>query len=279
MDAELNAAREGLYRWLGRCLVQVQGIEMRLKQLLASRSFGGTVEEIEEQLATRHLDYATNTLGTLVKLVTTDFLLAEGQESALISDEPDVTAPTLRVRYSITMDPERLAAMRQELAELVTWRNDTVHHLATLYPLNTAQGCRQAQEYLENFSGKLDNHRQEIESWVSGFVDAHAYQVQLMNSPEYRDMLFDGIFPDGSVQWDVSGIVRALSNAASTRAKGVWMPLDEAIAWIRREAPTQIPSRYKCSTYRQVIHESRAFEVRREPGADGRMVLFYRAKA
>lgn len=278
MDVEQEKAREGLYRWLGRCLVQVQGIEMRLKRLLASRSFGGTVEEIEEQLATQHLDYATNTLGTLVRLVTTEFLLEDGQEPLPGPDVPDVLVPTFHVRHNLLMAPGQLETMRQELAELVAWRNDTVHHLATLYPLNTAQGCRDAQQYLESFSGKLDRHRKEIESWVTGMVHAHQQHLQLMSSPEYLDMVFDGILPDGSVQWDVSGMVRALRNAARTRGEGAWMPLDEAIVWIRREDPTQIPSRYRCSTYRQAIHESRAFDVRREPGGDGRMVFLYRPR-
>lgn len=278
MDTELEDAREGLYRWLGRCLVQVQGIEMRLKQLLASRSFGGTVEEIEEQLATRHQDYATNTLGTLVKLVTTEFLLEDGQEPPPTPDRPEVLVPTFHMRHHISMAPERLEAMRQELAELVAWRNDTVHHLATLFPLNTAQGCQAAREHLERFSEKLTRHREEIESWVKGFVDAQGYWAKVVSSPEYQDHVLDGILPDGTVQWDVSGIVRALRNAAGQRGAGAWMPLDEAIVWIRREDPTQIPSRYRCSTYRQAIHESRAFDVRREPGADGRMVFLYRPR-
>ncbi len=278
MDVELEEAREGLYRWLGRCLVQVQGIEMRLKQLLALSSFGGTVEEIEDQLAKRHLDYATNTLGTLVRLVTTEFLLEDGQEPPATPDRPDVRVPTYHERFNITMAPERLEVMKQDLAEMVAWRNDTVHHLATLYPLNSAQGCQDAQAYLENFSGKLDRHRQEIESWVDGMVETHTYRVQLMRSSAWMDYVKDGILPDGSVQWDISGMVRALRNAARTRGEGVWMPLDEAIAWIRHEAPTQIPSRYRCSTYRQAIHESCAFDVRREQGGDGRMVFLYRPR-
>ena len=36
-----------------------------------------------------------------------------------------------------------------------------------------------------------------------------------MQTPAYRDMLIDGIFPDGTVDWVGSGIARGLREAVS----------------------------------------------------------------
>lgn len=118
----------------------------------------------------------------------------------------------------------------------------------------------------------------EVKAWAEAHDKSRELASQFMREPEFEKLLFDGIHPDGTVNWEMAGIVRALRNAADSLSPGNWTPLDEAVAWIRREAPLQIPSRYKCATYRQAIHESKAFDVKRERTADGSTHFLYRSK-
>lgn len=85
-------------------------------------------------------------------------------------------------------------------------------------------------------------------------------------------MLVDGIAPDGQVHWPMSGIVSSLREAEVALAQGGqdgWTVLNAAIAWQRQHAPEQTPKRYGCSSWRQVLHESGQFEVRKQAPAEG----------
>lgn len=278
MQSDVNAQREALFRLLGKCLVQAQAVELLLKRLLAVRTFGGTVEELEEQLAARHADYKTNTLGTLVKEVLGSYLVPESYEHPEAPEPPPTSRMYVHFNNVLTMSDERLVEMRQLFTVLVSTRNDAVHHLAELFPLGAADGPTKALEFLGGFEKCLDEVWAEVKAWAESHDKARELAGRFMQEPEFENLLFDGIYPDGAVNWEAAGIVRALRNAADAIAQGNWTPLHEAVAWIRREAPLQIPSRYKCKTYRQAIRKSQAFETKLEPQADGSTLYLYRSK-
>lgn len=278
MDSELAASRNTLFLSLGRCLVRVQSIELVLKRLLASRSFGGTVQELETWMTARHSDYATNTLGTLVNELLERYLVSESYEAQEAPDPPESTHIYFRFENVVTMEDARLLEMRALFKSLVATRNDIVHHLVERFPLKTPEGCAEAHAVLAAFESTLGAVGDELKRWTEARDKALQVHAEFMKSPDFHNYLMDGILPDGTVQWDVAGIVRTLRNAAKTRPEGDWMPLDEAVAWIRREAPLQVPSRYFCTTYRQAIRKSKAFETRLEPRPDGSTLCLYRSK-
>lgn len=84
-----------------------------------------------------------------------------------------------------------------------------------------------------------------------------------MKTATFEDLLVNGIAPDGSVDWLASGAVRCLRDAESRFMVDAWTQLNTATSWIRAEHPDQNPQRYGCGSWRQVIHESQQFEIRR----------------
>jgi hypothetical protein len=210
VDSDVNVQRESLFRLLGKCLVQTQAVELLLKRLLAVRTFGGTVEELEVQLAARHADYKTNTLGTLVKEVLGSYLVSESYERPEAPEPPPSSRIYVHFHHVLTMSDERLVEMRQLFTVLVSTRNDTVHHLAELFPLRTAEGLKQALEFLSGFEKCLDEVWAEVKAWAESHDKARVLAGRFMREPEFENLLFDGIYPDGAVNWEVAGIVRAL---------------------------------------------------------------------
>jgi hypothetical protein len=97
-------------------------------------------------------------------------------------------------------------------------------------------------------------------------VEARSKAAQLTLSPEFRDLVVNGLSPDGSFEWTHSGIVRVLREA--TYASGVdgWTRLDEALAWIADQHPEQIPQKYGCRTWPRVLTESRQFDLQYRAG-------------
>lgn len=275
-DASLTSAHEELYRVLGRSLVQVQGVEQLLKQLLASRHIGGTVPEIEKQLATRHLDYATNTFGNLVGELFRDYVVPEGFEHPEAPEPMNSTLPAMHIRYSVTLRLDEHARVKKTLEELVGTRNHIVHHLVTRFPLMTPEGAQDAVEHLRAFAENLKLGRDLIRGWAEAQEALRVEQSNFMQTDAGYAMVVDGIMPNGEVIWPISGLVRALREAAKVVASpGGWTPLNEAIAWIRTHDPTQTPSRYRCSSYRHAIHESKVFDVKKVSSADGTNAFLY----
>ena len=275
---DLEMLQREVQRRLGGCLVQVQLVERLMKRMLALRSVGGTIEEIENQLATRHLDYKTNTLGTLVKEFLTAYVLSEGREAPAIPEPKDLTTPVFHMRVGLQLPEDRMLDLNESLARLVAVRNDAVHHLVDLFPLWTVDGCQQASTYLDEFSKLIGKHSKQLNEWAERHDRSRKEIAGYFQSPDFLDNLIDGIRPDGQVEWAVAGIVNALSEAGNHLAKEGWTRLIDAIAWIQKERPEQIPSRYACSSYRQVIHESRAFEVqKRIDVVGGSTDVWYRA--
>ena len=279
-DGGLTSRHEELYRLLGRSLIQVQGLEQLLKQLLASRYIGGTVPEIEKQLATRHLDYATNTFGTLVGELFRDYVVLEGFEHPEAPEPVNSTLPAMHIRYSVSLRADEHARVKDCLEALVRTRNDIVHHLVTQFPLMTPEGAQGAVEHLRAFAENLKLGRELIRGWAEAQYALRVEQTNFMQSDAGYAMVVDGIMPNGEVIWPISGLVRALREAARVLASpGGWTPLNEAIAWIQTHAPTQTPSRYRCSSYRHAIHESKVFDVKREQSQQDTAAFLYRLKA
>ncbi|WP_255595150.1 OST-HTH/LOTUS domain-containing protein [Lysobacter sp. BMK333-48F3] len=84
-----------------------------------------------------------------------------------------------------------------------------------------------------------------------------------MQSPQFLGMVVNGIGPSGQIHWPVAGIVGALRKAFWKLSIGGWVNLDAAARWVSEHQPEQIPKKYGCSRWRQVIHESEQFELHR----------------
>ncbi|QVL50990.1 MAG: OST-HTH/LOTUS domain-containing protein [Thiocapsa sp.] len=91
---------------------------------------------------------------------------------------------------------------------------------------------------------------------------ARRLAAEFAQSDAFYDIMFNGIFPDGTVNWPAAGIVRALREAANELAVDGWTPVAAAERWIMERSPEQQPNKYRCTSWRQALHESRLFELR-----------------
>lgn len=103
-------------------------------------------------------------------------------------------------------------------------------------------------DYLVNADTVRDT---ELESYLA-----------LMQSDTYLDFLVNGINPDGTVDWPISGVVKALRITEAACAINGWTSLDSAIAWLGTDHADQTPAKYHYKTWKQVLKRSKQFEIR-----------------
>lgn len=273
VDNVLEFRQHEVQRKLGRCMLRLQQYECLLKSMVASMAVEGPFEQLQAKRAGQVAGASDQSLGTLVRMFTGSHLIStplDGGPAAggPISGGQSSDVAWAGMRSNISMPPELYAQTTAGLAELVALRNDLVHHFIERFDIFNENGCRAAIAHLESSYQKIDAHCQVLKTWANGIAETQALASSFMQSKSFEDMFVHGINPDGSVCWPRTTIVECLRDAERACQIDGWTSLDAAIEFISNVNRDQIPSRYGCKTWRQVLKKSGQFELRTAPRSD-----------
>lgn len=275
----LENHRHEVERLLGRCMLRLQQYERLLKSIAANYEISGPAQELESIRAARIAGTASNTLGTLINQLLGSYVVTEGDD---YSDDTLADAPRGAVSFSmqsrLCLSAEEYSRTKSDLKDLVALRNNLVHCFIDRHELGTLDGCRSAHAALFAAYTRIDKCFEQLSEWAEVRDQAALQTADFMRSEAYRDLLINGIAPDGPVDWEAAGIVRVLHEALNALAVEGWAPLATAMHWIAERYPDQHPAKYGCASWPQVLHESRLFELRyRDVG--GQRTAWYKAAA
>lgn len=260
-DSPLELQRD-VQRKLGRCLLRLQQYEILLKALVAHGDIAGPPAELQAVRDAQVACAQKKTLGTLVGMLAERHLTSAQEDDS--TEEPQGDGGIwFRFRFQVGLDSSQHQATTAAFRELVDLRNELVHHFLQRFNIWEVQGCTDADAYLDASYETIDGHYLTLRGWAQSMDEARALMASFMSTAAFEDLLVNGIAPDGSVDWSASGAVRCLREAETRFATEGWTPLNIATKWIRAQHPDQQPQRYGCGSWRQVIHESRMFEIRR----------------
>lgn len=266
-------------RLLGRCLLRIQQYELLLKAMLVHHELAGPVDALQAQRAERADKLSDKSLGTLVKALFETYVVPSGFERDLL---PEGKAPTDRISlafsFRMEMAPEDRSKTKAAVEELVDLRNQLVHHLIERFDVWSEGGCVDAARHLEESHARIDRHFLELTAWAKSMDETRTMAAQVTQSPAFLEMLVNGVAPDGSFDWPHTGIVRVLREATEHLSGGGWTRLDLARAWIAAAHPEQVPEKYGCRTWPQVLSESRRFDVQYRPEGDGTKTAWFRER-
>ena len=276
IDEELQTLQREVQRMLGRCLLRLQQYEKLMKAIVAHHEISASGSPLESNRAERIADAANKTLGTLVGTLLGTYVTSGEQDEVAEPDAPD-NIISFKMKMSLRMSAEDFDTTQNDLKELVLLRNNLVHHFIDQHDLWSLDGCRGARESVVAAYGRVDQHFEQLRGWAEHMDQARRRAAEFAQSDAFRDLVINGIAPDGSVDWPAAGIVRALREAADQLAVDEWTPVATAGRWIAERHPDQLPAKYGCSSWRQVVHESRLFELRYRE-VNGQRAAWYRPK-
>ena len=244
-------------------MLRLQQYEKLLKALLRETSFTSSVSSDRLPTVVRHNQADDKTLGVLVQA----FLGSVIKEKNQLKDRSEEIATVQQERissfssqFSIVMEPEQRVSVATALKELVEIRNGLVHHFIDQFDVWSMDGCNAAFVFLQTTLTLIDARFDELQGWAKSLDSVRKQTADFVSSSVFDDVL-NGIEPDGTILWDQCGAVRVLSDAAEQLGSPSWTPLAEAIGWIERQHPEQTPERYRCKSWREVIHRSRLLKV------------------
>jgi len=281
------ALQREVQRKLGLCLIRIQQYELLLKEMVAKREVSAILGRSPVPLAEFAPAVRSKTMGQLVGELTGKYfqptLLESGQAQAdteASADDEEHPAGWARVSMSVSMRPDAHAQLTIELQELVDLRNDLVHHFVEGQNLVTEDGCIAADMYLQDCYVEIDRHMASLQGWAASMNEANRSMAAFITSPEYKEFLAAELSPSVSQrEAALPGFVELLRRAEGEHAENGWTALNQAIAFIKKVAPDATPRKHTFGSWRQVLHDSNAFEVRRravKPG--GPMETWYRTR-
>jgi len=241
---------------------------MLLKAIVAEHDVAGPAPELAEIVARQRSAASKKTLGQVAGTLAEKFLRPALPTDDDSSNDGD-TGPRDEIWFRTTSRMELPVEEHQRavanLASLVALRNDLVHHFLENQDIFTVAGCVAADAYLESCYTQINERYMTLRSWADGLLKARESMANFMKTPEFSNFLIYGIQPGGpAASWHTATIVVLLQHAHGRLAQNGWAPLDGAIGLIQAENREHIPQRYGCSSWRQVLHESGAFTIRKE---------------
>lgn len=265
-------------RSFGHCMLRLQEYELLMKKLVTQTELKGAMSELENMRLVREESFATSSLGSLVKeFLKSQVIITDAIETPLFSKEEikDIGEPLLGFRHIMKMSEEQHASTRKQLDELTSLRNTLAHHFLQKFDIKTIDGCSKAHVYLNECLSRINKHFFQMQSWINSFTKAQVVMSSFMQTEIYSNVLVNGIEPDGEVHWPIAGIVAALREAANKLEVNGWTNLREAVTWISENEPDQIPAKYKCRTWQQVLHDSRIFKIEYRQNKDEAKQAWY----
>lgn len=211
----------------------------------------------------RKAEASDKTLGTLIGRLVGDYITKQGDEFPSHRPEHPGDEVQFSFRMQLNLPDESHESLKADLRGLVTLRNTLVHHFIEQHGLWTFEGCLRARDALARSYAEIDRHFEQLNMFAGQMDEARAALAEVMQSPQFLDMVVNGIPPDGQIFWPAAGIVAALKQAFQELSIDGWVNVDAAARWVSEHHPEQTPKKYGCSRWRHVIHESGQFEMRR----------------
>lgn len=266
---QTNIALSDIHLLLGECLVLLQRYEGLSKAILAAHQVTFTSRDHSGPMADRTARLGGVTLGGLLGQMTGAFLVAAGQPD----NAPEQTDAGITLTTRIAFPPEALAQVEAELRDLVTLRNRLVHHFLYDHDLGSDIGRRKTRASLEDALRRITAANAHLRDWAADMGQMQTAMAETLAVPEVQEWLAKGRVP-----WAYTLIVQALREASAELGAGGWTPVDAAVAWVKANYPGEAPDKYGCNTWRQLIHESKLFELKRQQEGP-RTIALYRPRA
>ncbi|CAN7286102.1 OST-HTH/LOTUS domain-containing protein [Pseudoxanthomonas sp. LjRoot127] len=273
------ATQREVQRQLGCCLIRLQQYEHAVKELVALHDIALGSGQIEGSLDSRRDMVANKTLGQVVGSLFDNHIVPEGFEDASSDDElVSLGGIAVRMKFRLQLSRTDYETAKKDIADLVHLRNRLVHQFIQQFDLWTAAGCEAALADLEVSSRRIETCISQLQIWREWLDQSLQNAAAFVRSDEFQNAIVLGILPDGTVAWPIAAVAEKLRDAWRSVSVDGWAVVSEAGEWVTARYPDLTAERHGCSSWRQVLHESRQFDLRYFQIGDRRLAC-YRPRA
>jgi hypothetical protein len=188
-------ALEIVQRKLGRCLLHLQECESLLKSLVIHADIAGPPDQLQDIKDARVKSLQKEMMGNLIGMLTKTVFTSAGIDAAPPSPPNDQRA-LVRIKYQIELTAEQYDDLCCSFKELVSLRNELVHHFLERFDIRSQEGCTAADRHLDKCGKVIDVHYMKLFNFVKASDLARAKLASAMETQEFKDAFIKGISPD-----------------------------------------------------------------------------------
>ncbi|MCL1476195.1 MAG: OST-HTH/LOTUS domain-containing protein [Marinobacter sp.] len=280
-DKTTEELRTQVFDLMGKCVLNLQRYELGMKGFLSVSEIEGTPETWQTNLHKRQSHYSSRTLGQLIGDFTGSHISTESSNESEpeIDDSPLPTNALAHAKTKISIVAgDDYQTLLNDLAYLVATRNELVHHFLQRFPLTDQDSCEQAIAHLETVQEMLKSHMKQLHGWDQARVIGMSALKDVLQSPQFRAWIKLAFMPRDHIDWPNARIVKELKRAESMLIKDGWTDLALAIDVIKNQNPDLTPKAHGCVSWRNLLHTSGLFDIRRERNPEATSITFFRSQ-
>lgn len=266
----LKDAVNEVLRKIGRNLMLFQQLEYRLKYIVANGNISGYASQLKEKQLKHASSVNTKTMGQLIGHYM-DSVYSDPDEQ--IDESEDVNETYFSFSFKLETEAAHYDSMKDNLTQLLSERNELVHHLLPQFDPESMESCHKIDHKLEEQSHKI---RLEIENVGAIAKSLHEGRRQLSEFLSSEN---------GSKQIWISHLrqsplVLLLADIADQiGCEEGWATMSAAGQFLKEHAPNEIQSlkeHYGYKTLKSFIHATEIFDIKEEKTSKGGTRILYR---
>jgi hypothetical protein len=176
-NSALDQVRNDVFVLIGKCMLNLQLYERRLKRLLPHFEFSSDGPTIEQQTE----KFSKMTLGGLVGQ-----LVEKAYEYEAKKERPLPPDSTMRftTRFSLGADVSEVEQIKNDLTDLVAKRNLLIHHFRDYYELQSEDNCLEAKTFLDSLNAEAKRSVLHIDAIADRIDDSRRRLAEYFASEE-----------------------------------------------------------------------------------------------
>jgi hypothetical protein len=259
-------------RKIGRNMMLFQQLEHLLKFIVANGSFSGYVSELNFKKEQRAASIQKQTMGQLVG----QYIETTNPEYQDFADEPeDLKEAFFSFKFYTECDSVYYETKKDALAQIVSDRNELVHHMLPKFDTNSIESCIQIEKQLDKQREEILCEINELRQKVDSLQEGRKILAEFLNSDEGKKQF--------EISWlRQSRLVLLLGDiAVQTARTDGWASINIAGQLVKQHAPEEVAllkERYGHESLKELIVATEIFDIYEEPTEKGFRVL-YRLKS
>lgn len=268
---KLAAAKAEVHRKIGRNMLMFQHMELMLKFLIANGQFSGTIDNLKENIELKNASVSKKTMGNLVG----DFLESTHKEQDEPEDIDELDTIHMSFNFRIDCDEVYYEKRKTKLAEIVSQRNDLVHHLLPRFSLHSVESCDEIEQYLDEQHKQLAPEVENLKRLIKSLQKTKKELFEYVTSEEYwTEMRLSELRHSRLVMW--------LGQIAEKAARNDgWTYLNIAGQVLQNQQPEEVANfkkQYGFKSLKEIILAPELFDFKEEVTEKGGVRALYRLK-
>jgi hypothetical protein len=264
---------DDVLRKVGRNVVLFQQLEQLLKFVVANGNLSGFASELNELKKQKAEKVSKQTMGALVG----QYVENSNPVSDTSSNEPEVLdEPYLSFSFNIECDSDYYETKKEALAQLVSERNDLIHHLLPRFDMKSVESCETLGKELDVQSESIRLEIKNLQAMANALNDGRKEIVDFLQSKKGKKEFELSFLRQSRLVLMLGDIATQMS-----REDG-WALISSAGHLVKEHAPEeleQMKEMHGYSSLKKLIQASEVFDVHEEVTAKGGTRILYRLKA